>query len=169
MATKPTPGGSDGTYGTEMNAFLDVSLASDGKVKDGAVFSTSAAPSVDAGVANKKYVDDTVPTGDNPVLVDSESNTMLKDQAYLTQTAGYVTSFIINSAGLIRGFVGNTTNPAGAGVEVNRCQINDAVGDPSIAFFIGNGKYFEITATSGTPVITWTPLVSSGGNPIDQD
>lgn len=57
MATKPTPGGSDGTYGTEMNAFLDVSLADDGKVKDGAVFSTSAAPSVDAGVANKLYVD----------------------------------------------------------------------------------------------------------------
>ena len=58
MATKPTPGGSDGTYGTEMNAFLDVSLASDGKVKDGAVFSTSAAPTVDAGVTNKKHVDD---------------------------------------------------------------------------------------------------------------
>ena len=58
MAAKPTPGGSDGTYGTELNEFLDVSLADDGKVKDGAVFSTSAAPSVDAGVANKKYVDD---------------------------------------------------------------------------------------------------------------
>ena len=37
MATKPTPGGSDGTYGTELNAFLDESLASDGKIKDGAV------------------------------------------------------------------------------------------------------------------------------------
>lgn len=58
MATKPTPGGSDGTYGAELNTFLDESLASDGKIKDGAVFSTSAAPSVDAGVANKKYVDD---------------------------------------------------------------------------------------------------------------
>ena len=61
MAAKPTPGGSDGTYGTELNEFLDVSLASDGKVKDGAVISTSAAPSVDAGVANKKYVDDQIP------------------------------------------------------------------------------------------------------------
>ena len=62
MATKPTPGGSDGTYGTELNAFLDESLASDGKVKDGAVFSTSAAPTVDAGVSNKKYGDDLIVT-----------------------------------------------------------------------------------------------------------
>lgn len=57
MAAKPTPGGSDGTYGTELNEFLDVSLASDGKVKDGAAFSTSAAPTADAGLANKLYVD----------------------------------------------------------------------------------------------------------------
>ena len=33
MATKPTPGGSDGTYGTEMNAFLDVGHDSDGTHK----------------------------------------------------------------------------------------------------------------------------------------
>ena len=73
MATKPTPGGSDGTYGTELNAFLDVSLAADGKVKDGAVFSTSAAPSVDAGVANKKYVDDQ-DTADHPAYTGGESH-----------------------------------------------------------------------------------------------
>ena len=59
MATRPTPGGSDGTWGTEYNAHLAVSLAADGKIKDGAVFSSSTAPTVDAGVANKKYVDDT--------------------------------------------------------------------------------------------------------------
>lgn len=41
MAIKPTPGGSDGTYGTELNAFLDESLASDGKIKDGAVLAAA--------------------------------------------------------------------------------------------------------------------------------
>lgn len=30
MAAKPTPGGSDGTYGTELNEFLDVGHNSDG-------------------------------------------------------------------------------------------------------------------------------------------
>ncbi len=30
MATKPTPGGSDGTYGTELNAFLDIEHNADG-------------------------------------------------------------------------------------------------------------------------------------------
>lgn len=58
MATKPTPGGSDGTYGTELNAFLDESLASDGKVKTEALQTDSTAPVADAAVTNKKYVDD---------------------------------------------------------------------------------------------------------------
>ncbi len=33
MATKPTPGASDGTYGTEMNAFLDIGHDADGTHK----------------------------------------------------------------------------------------------------------------------------------------
>ncbi len=57
MATKPTPGGSDGTYGTELNAFLDESLASDGKIKTEALQTDATAPVADAAVANKKYVD----------------------------------------------------------------------------------------------------------------
>lgn len=73
MATKPTPGGSDGTYGTELNAFLDESLASDGKIKDGAVFTTSAAPTVDAGVSNKLYADSIPNDGAAAFLVNSSA------------------------------------------------------------------------------------------------
>jgi hypothetical protein len=60
MATKPTVGGSDGTWGTELNAYTDVSLDADGKVDDGAAQTTSAAPTADAELANKKYVDDQI-------------------------------------------------------------------------------------------------------------
>ena len=53
------PANGSENWNDAMKAHVEVSLAADGKVKDGAVFSTSAAPVVDAGVANKKYVDDT--------------------------------------------------------------------------------------------------------------
>ena len=60
MATKPTPGASDGTYGTELNAFLDVSLDVNGFIKTEALQTDSTAPAADAAVANKKYVDDQI-------------------------------------------------------------------------------------------------------------
>ncbi len=58
MATKPTPGASDGTYGTELNAFLAVSLDVNGKIATEALQTDATAPSADAAVVNKKYVDD---------------------------------------------------------------------------------------------------------------
>lgn len=60
MATKPTPGGSDGTYGTEMNAFLDESLASDGKIKTEALQTDATAPVAEAALVNRKFVIDQI-------------------------------------------------------------------------------------------------------------
>ncbi len=94
---KPTPGGSDGTWGTEYNAHLAVSLAADGKVLDGAVFSTSAAPAVDAGVANKKYVDDEITAISDPAYSGGESHTFDGGLIIKTgiQTSGNTVSFAV--------------------------------------------------------------------------
>ncbi len=96
MATKPTPGGSDGTWGTEYNAHLEVSLAADGKIKDGAVFSTSAAPTVDAGVSNMKYQDDHVGhDGDGYVLRDVNGTPTKVYVKYLTGTTDSDSSTVV--------------------------------------------------------------------------
>jgi len=58
MATKPTVGGSAGTWGTALNAFLDVSLAENGKIDNAALLSSDDDPTEDAQVVCKKYVDD---------------------------------------------------------------------------------------------------------------
>ncbi len=169
MATKPTTGASDGTWGTEMNAFLDVSLDVNGKIATEALQTDSTAPSADAALANKKYVDDKVPVGDSPTVNDSQSNPMLKSHAYLAQTAGFVTAFVNDSGNTINGYVGSTNDPPSAGILMGSSQHTASPGNPFISFFVGSGKYFEITMATSTPTITWTPLVASGAAPIDQD
>ena len=77
-----------------MKAHVEVSLATDGKVKDGAVFSTSAAPTVDAGVANKKYVDDNA----DPTYSGGESHTfngglIIKSGYTATTTVAFEVAF----------------------------------------------------------------------------
>ncbi len=169
MATKPTPGASDGTYGTEMNVFLDVSLDVNGKIATEALQTDATAPSADAALANKKYVDDKVPVGDSPTVNDSQSNPMLKAHAYLTQTSGFVTAFKDDTGNTISGYVGATNDPVGAGLLIASSQHTASPGNPFVSFFVGDGKYFEINTAATGPVITWTPLVGSGGAPIDQD
>ena len=135
MAENPTVGGSDGTWGTELNAVLDELR--------------------------------TKTAGDIPTINDSESNEMLKFHAYKVQTSGFVTARASSTANILVGWVGDTNDPAGAGIRVIHSKV--AADSPSIAFFVPNGKYFEITITTATPTIVWTPLVSGGAAPVDQD
>ena len=130
MATKPTPGGSDGTYGTELNAFLDVSLDADGKIKDGAVFSTSAAPTVDAAVANKKYVDD----GRFPTKKVVTTSTA----ADSTATTNALSSAFVITEGKEAITVAITGLTIGDVIEVESFAVlsNDAGNPPQVAIFV---------------------------------
>jgi len=151
-------------------SFLPTSCASDfGGFLDEDGMDSDATASVASQQSIKKYVDDNIPVGSNPTANDSESNTMLKAHAYLAQTAGFVTTWASSTVGSLKGYVGTTTNPAGAGTQVAQNTSGGGTGDPFISFFVGNGKYFEITQTGGTVTILWTPLVSGGAAPIDQD
>ena len=98
MATKPTVGGSAGTWGTELNEHLDVSLDTDGKVDDGAAQTTSAAPGADAELANKKYVNDE-DTADHPAYTGGESHTdgsgLIIKQGSKSAAASVVVTFAV--------------------------------------------------------------------------
>ena len=72
------------------------------------------------------------------------------------------------NADTLAGYVGSTDDPAGAGTLVATFE-DDNNSDNFIMFFVPNGKYFEVTHASETPTIIWTPLVSGGAAPVDQD
>jgi len=106
--------------------------------------------------------------GDVPTANDSESNAMLKSHAYLTQTSGFVDATILSTTNAIQLFVGTTNDPAGAGTMVAQQRANAASSDSHAGCFVASGKYFEVVSAS-TPTILWSPLVTGGGAPIDQD
>lgn len=138
---------------------------------DGSLLASSAAPTTDAMIANKKFVDD-MTKGAAPTANDSDATAMLKAHAYLAQTSGFVNAFhTANSSGQLNGYVGATTDPAGAGTLVDN-QIINAGGSayPHVHFFVPNGMYFEITTAAAAALsIVWTPMKSGGAAPIDQD
>lgn len=140
-------------------------------IADQSVTKTTAAPSADAQIANKKYVDDQVPDvgGDDPVTTDSESQTMVKAHAYLAQTTGFVTAWSNTaSVSAIKGYVGTTNDPAGAGTQVGENGSGNSI-KSFVSFFVANGNFFELTHAAADVNITWTPLIVGGAAPIDQD
>ena len=94
---------------------------------------------------------------------------MLKAHAYLAQTSGFVNAFLSNNVSAISAFVGATDDPVGAGTQIDLSQDEEGGGAASVTAFVPNGSYFEITAGTATPTITWTALVPGGGAPVDQD
>jgi len=122
------------------------------------------------GGAHHKVQLNNLLNGDVPTNLDSGSDAMLQDHAYLAQTSGYVSAFDISlSDTSLVGYIGTTTDPAGAGTVVQNHKTEPNYSGRCIYFFVPNGKYFEIVESVGTVTILWTPLVPGGTAPIDQD
>lgn len=141
---------------------------------DGSLLKTSAAPSTDAMIANKKYVDDTTAFADydatNPKN-DSEGNEMLKAHAYLAATDGFVSvQAVLGAAQLLSGFVDDTSNPAGAGIKVQESESDAAGQSRSIFLVVAAGEHFEITSGANDASINiYWKSIGTESKPEDQD
>ena len=102
---------------------------------------------------------------------DDSSAVLLKDHAYLANQDGIVT-VDAESGGAghyIRGYIGATNDPAGAGDRITAYQDFGGAGyDMGISFPVAKGKYFEITASATITNIWWQPI-GVLIKPTDQD
>lgn len=125
-------------WGTSYNEFLQVSHNADGTIKSSAVTSYAFGESTN---------------------LDSDGNPMAKAHAYLAMQDGFVVAWSSSAAATqLSGYVGTTTDPAGAGTLVSYTY-NATTGQGNIFFPVKSGKYFEITVNSTQSVtIRWFPI-----------
>jgi len=102
---------------------------------------------------------------------DSDGNAVLASHAYKAATDGFVSAWVANmSSGgdEMKGYVGTTNDPAGAGDLIARQAMGNIVHDVGVFFAVAKDEYFEIIVSSRTPTIFWK---SKGAlsEPIDQE
>ena len=133
-------------------------------IGDGSLTKTSAAPTTDAMIANKKYVDDQIAAFGEYATDDDDSQAMAAAHAYLANQNGFVTvifTAVLQGTVTVTGYVDTDNNPAAGGVVMGASLSSTypQIGDKdSFMFPVQSGKYFEITASNATVVIVWTPF-----------
>lgn len=150
-----------GTGNTGVAGTLDVAGAAEvtgvATLGDASLLKTSAAPTTDAMIANKKYVDDHVALSAY-TREDSEGNNMLKSHAYKATTDGFVSSYaqLTGTDYQLVVYIGITTDPAGAGDIIQRVSRPNVTGNMymSVSAWVAKDEYFEIVCDV-TPVIRW--------------
>ena len=102
---------------------------------------------------------------------DSDGNVLLKGpgHSYKAATDGLVYVYILTGAAgtSLKGYVGLTDDPIGAGMLIQPINIPVLNYDVPIQFAVAKDEYFEIT-TSSTPVILWKSF-GTLSKPVDQD
>ena len=101
---------------------------------------------------------------------DDDSNAMVKSHAYLANQDGFVTLWsTANSAGNgIRGYIGDTDDPAGAGTIVAQAISPADNFSVFLSFPVQSGKYFETNGGTATTII-WHSMGGTLAKPTDQD
>ena len=138
------------------------------------VTNTQSASDNSTKLATTAYADTQVATrAFGEFTTDDDTPTaMLVDHAYLANQDGTVTVNMISTESgstFISGYIGTTTDPAGAGTLIVWSGTFDNGGVASITFPVASGKYFEITSNK-TPTINilWHPI-GVLVKPTDQD
>ena len=120
--------------------------------------------------AVKAYVDEQIAarTFGASTGVDSESNAFEKAHAYSAPTDGIVTAWTTAGNGIdLKGYVGATTDPAGAGT-LEAFATNYQGDGNFISFPVPKGKYWEITCNGTLVGVRWRPFGTLSA-PVDQD
>ena len=150
---------------------------------DSSQMASSAAPTTDADIANKKYVDDQITAAiaasvslSSYTNQDSESNSMLPTagaatHAYLAASDGFVSAVTedLDDGVILAGYVDQTNDPVGAGDLIATVESSAANNHNSIFFAVADGEYFEVSCTADVTInIRW---ISMGplAEPVDQD
>lgn len=151
MATWPANGETD--WNTKMLAYLAVEHNTDG---------THDIPvaTIQAATAFSAITDE-----------DSEANAMLKAHAYLAATDGFVYATVTATAqgNYLRGYVGDTDDPAGAGILLQDENVYASTWEMSISFSVATGEYFEVTTNSTNAVSIYWRSIGTLSKPVDQD
>ncbi len=103
--------------------------------------------------------------------LDSENNAMLKAHAYLAATDGFVAAYSLSDTGghHLKGFVGATNDPAGAGTKIQDNESHSSSDVRCIFLAVAAGEYFEVTEDSSTnPTILWKSR-GTLSKPVDQN
>ena len=166
IAGGATVGGDAGVTGT-------LGVTGIATVAKGSLLASTDAPTTDAMIANKKYVDDQVATKENTLITqatasiigpltnkDTVADTLVKDVVYLAQCSGFVFSYNITTNSKGRMYMSATpgANPPTLQVQYG----GDSYGGGSMCAPIAAGDYVRITVGAGTEQIFFQPIGTGG-------
>jgi len=102
---------------------------------------------------------------------DSDNNAMLKTHAYKAATSGIVEAYVTPSGvgQNIRGYVGATDDPVGAGTQIQYRSIDGAGNVIGFTMHVAEDEYFELRTSSANAINIQWKSYGTLSKPIDQD